>query len=52
MRALQEAVRAQGWDVIIGDELYSDALGDDATSANTYLGMVKYNVDVIIDAFS
>lgn len=50
MRALQEAVVAQGWQVALGDELYSDALGDRASGAGSYISMVRHNVDIIIDA--
>ncbi len=50
MRAVQEAVAAQGWRVAIGDELYSDALGDEESGADSYIGMVRHNVDAIVDA--
>jgi manganese/zinc/iron transport system substrate-binding protein len=50
MRAVQEAVAAQGWRVVIGEELYSDALGDEESGADSYMSMVKHNVDVIVDA--
>ena len=50
LRAVQQAVVAQGWIVNLGDELYSDALGDEASGADTYINMVKYNVDIIVDA--
>ena len=48
LKAVQEAARAQGWNVAIGDELYSDALGTAGKPAGTYLGMVKANVDAIV----
>jgi len=48
--AVQNAVAARGWCVEIGDELYSDALGDVTSDAGTYCGMVRYNVDVIINS--
>src|SRR5438309_475416 len=48
--AVQNAVRARGWNVTIGPELYSDALGDGTTSASSYIGMVKYNVDAVVDS--
>jgi manganese/zinc/iron transport system substrate-binding protein len=48
--AVQNAVAARGWNVAIGDELYSDALGTPGTQAESYYGMVKYNVDVIINS--
>lgn len=48
--AVQNAVHARGRSVAIGPELYSDALGDHTTSASSYIDMVKYNVEVIVDA--
>lgn len=50
LRAVQQAVQAQGWHVAIGDELYSDALGDEESGADSYIGMVKHNIDTIVDA--
>lgn len=50
IEALQEAVAAQGFNVEIGGELYSDSLGSPGTSADTYIGTVKANVDTIVDA--
>lgn len=52
VEALQDAVKARGFDVVIGGELYSDALGDAASDAGTYLGMVRANVDTIVNALS
>lgn len=48
--AVQNAVRARGWNVALGAELYSDALGDVTTPAATYIGMIKYNVDAIVNS--
>jgi manganese/zinc/iron transport system substrate-binding protein len=48
--AVQNAVRARGWNVQLGAELYSDALGDEESGVSTYVAMVKYNIDAIIDA--
>ncbi len=50
IEALQEAVRAQGFEVEIGGELYSDSTGDAGTDAETYIGTFKANIDTIIDA--
>ena len=50
VEALQDAVRARGFDVKIGGELYSDALGDADSDAGTYIGMVRANVDTIVNA--
>jgi manganese/zinc/iron transport system substrate-binding protein len=46
--AVQKAVEAQGWSVAIGDELFSDSLGDGTTHASTYCAMIKYNVDTFV----
>ncbi len=49
LQAVQYAVQARGWQVTIGGELFSDALGDPHTQAGTYIGMVRHNVDTIIN---
>lgn len=50
IEALQAAVKAKGFDVSIGGELYSDSLGDADTGADTYILTVKANIDTIVDA--
>ena len=50
VEALQEAVQARGWDVQIGGELFSDAMGDAGTPEGTYVGMVRHNIDTIAAA--
>jgi len=50
IEALQEAVKAKGFDVEIGGELYSDSTGDAGTDAESYIGTVKENIDTIVDA--
>jgi manganese/zinc/iron transport system substrate-binding protein len=50
IEALQEACRSRDWDVQIGGELYSDAMGDEGTEEGTYLGMVRHNIDTIVPA--
>jgi len=47
IRALEEAVRSRGFEVRVGGEVYSDALGDEGTPQGTYLGMVRHNIDTI-----
>ena len=49
LQAVQYAVQARGWQVTIGGELFSDALGDPHTQAGTYIGMVRHNVDTIVN---
>lgn len=50
IQAVQEAVLARGWRVRIGGSLYSDAMGTPGTPAATYSGMVRHNIDTIVDA--
>lgn len=50
IEALQAAVKAKGFDVAIGGELYSDSLGDADSKDDTYLLTVKANIDTIVDA--
>jgi manganese/zinc/iron transport system substrate-binding protein len=50
IHAVQEAARARGCEVSIGGSLFSDAMGNTGTPEGTYAGMVKYNVDTIVNA--
>jgi len=50
IEALQAAVKAKGFNVAIGGELYSDSLGDAQSGADTYVLTVKANIDTIVDA--
>ncbi|MBN1136688.1 MAG: zinc ABC transporter substrate-binding protein [Anaerolineae bacterium] len=50
IEAVQAAVQAKGFQVSIGGELFSDAMGDWGTEEGTYLGMVRHNVDTIVGA--
>ena len=50
VEALQAAVRARGGEVAIGGQLYSDALGSPDGDAGTYVGMVRHNIDTIVEA--
>lgn len=50
VEALQSAVKAKGFEVGIGGELYSDSLGDPGTEHGTYIGTMKANIDTIVDA--
>ncbi len=50
VEALQAAAKARGWDVSIGGELFSDAMGNPDTPEGTYIGMVRHNIDTIVDA--
>ena len=50
MNAVIEGAKRKGHDVVIGGELFSDAMGAAGTAEGTYLGMYKHNVDTIVDA--
>ena len=50
IRALVEGSAARGHRVEIGGQLYSDAMGKKGTPEGTYKGMVRHNVDTIVDA--
>lgn len=50
VRALIEAVAARGHALALGGALYSDALGDAGSGADTYPGMIISNVTVITEA--
>jgi manganese/zinc/iron transport system substrate-binding protein len=52
IEALQAAVRAKGFEVEIGGELFSDAMGSPGTPEGTYIGMVRHNIDTIVEALS
>ena len=50
IKAVQAAVRDKGHEVVIGGQLFSDAMGATGTPEGTYVGMVRHNVDTIVKA--
>ncbi|MDX2148244.1 MAG: zinc ABC transporter substrate-binding protein [Planctomycetota bacterium] len=48
--ALVEGCAARGHNVVVGGELFSDALGPDGTPEGTYVGMFRHNVRTIVQA--
>lgn len=50
IEAVQAAVRSRGFDVRIGGELFSDAMGTEGTAEGAYHGMVRHNIDTIVRA--
>lgn len=50
IEAVQAAVQAQGREVKLGGELFSDALGAADSEAGTYIGMMRHNIDTIVAA--
>ena len=49
IEALQEAVRARGFETTLGGTLYSDSLGDETNGEDNYIAAFKHNIDVIVD---
>ncbi len=52
VEAVQAAVASRGFNVTIGGELFSDAMGSPDTPAGTYAGMVRHNIDTIVAALA
>jgi manganese/zinc/iron transport system substrate-binding protein len=50
IQALVDGCKARGHEVNIGGELFSDAMGQPGTPEGEYLGMVKHNVETIVEA--
>lgn len=50
IQSIQESVQEKGHSVLIGGQLYSDACGPEGTPEAEYLGMIKYNTDIITNA--
>ncbi|MCO5218105.1 MAG: zinc ABC transporter substrate-binding protein [Thermomicrobiales bacterium] len=50
IKAVQAATKSRGWDVKIGGELFSDAMGEAGTPDGTYIGMIRHNVTTIVEA--
>lgn len=50
VEAVQAASRERGHDVVIGGELFSDSMGAPGTEEGTYVGMVRHNVNTIVNA--
>ena len=50
IEAVQAAVRAKGFEVEIGGRIFADAMGTPGTPRGTYIGMMRYNIDTIVDA--
>ena len=50
IEALKAAVQDKGHDVVIGGELFSDAIGEKGTDEGTYLGAFTHNIDTVVQA--
>ena len=52
IEAVQAAVLARKFEVQIGGELFSDAMGNPDTKEGTYIGMIQHNIDTIFDGLT
>jgi manganese/zinc/iron transport system substrate-binding protein len=50
VEAVQVACRERGHEVAIGGQLFSDAMGTPGTPEGTYVGMVRHNVNTIVNS--
>jgi manganese/zinc/iron transport system substrate-binding protein len=50
IQAIVHGCNQKDWPVRIGGQLYSDALGDERSGAHTYTGMVRANVNTIVNS--
>lgn len=50
IEAVVAGCTAKGHDVIIGGQLFSDAMGEAGTPEGTYVGMVRHNVRTIVES--
>ena len=50
IKAVQAAVRAKGFEVEIGGDLFADAMGTPGTPEGTYIGLMRHNIDTIVNA--
>ena len=50
IEALEAAVQDKGHSVVIGGELFSDAIGEKGTNEGTYIGAFTHNVNTIVKA--
>jgi manganese/zinc/iron transport system substrate-binding protein len=48
--AVVQGAKEKGHTIAIGGELFSDAMGEEGTEEGTYIGMVRHNVDTIVQA--
>ncbi|MFD2117730.1 metal ABC transporter solute-binding protein, Zn/Mn family [Paenibacillus yanchengensis] len=50
MESVIDGARILKHDVSLGGELFSDAMGEEGTPEGTYIGMVKHNIDTLVNA--
>lgn len=51
IEAVQSSAESRGWDVVIGGELFGDAMGEVGSFGGTYVGMIVTNIETIVTGF-
>lgn len=52
VQAVIEAAGARGHTVVVGGEIFSDAMGAVGTPEGAYLGMIRHNIDTIVSGLT
>jgi manganese/zinc/iron transport system substrate-binding protein len=52
VEAIVAGARNRGHDIVIGGELFSDAMGAAGTPEGTYIGMIRHNIDTIVEPYN
>ena len=52
VQAVIEAAGARGHTVVVGGEIFSDAMGVAGTPEGAYLGMIRHNIDTIVSGLA
>lgn len=50
VEAIVEGAAAAGHEIVIGGQLFSDAMGELGSPEGTYVGMIRHNTDTIVSA--
>ena len=50
LEAVKATVESKGFNVEIGGQLFTDAMGNEGTLEGTYIGMIRHNIDTIVHA--
>ncbi|KMM38992.1 metal ABC transporter solute-binding protein, Zn/Mn family [Guptibacillus hwajinpoensis] len=50
INAVVEGSKEKGHEVVIGGELFSDAMGEEGTPEGTYVGMYEHNIETITES--
>ncbi len=50
LRSVIDGCKSKGHEVVVGGELFSDALGAERTPEGSYLGMIHFNIETIVNA--